>query len=145
MNAENSRHVVDHFVKGLAAGDLDLQAEVCAPDMVVEYPQSRERFNGWANVRAHAENYPGGVPTGTGKVVGSEDQWVTTPSFTILRIEGTGDTYTLVGRANYPDGTEWQTMAWIELRGGKVAKMTTIFGAPFDPPHWRAQWAERMF
>jgi hypothetical protein len=89
MNAENSRHVVDHFVKALVGGDLDLQAEVCAPDMVVEYPQSRERFSGWANVRAQAENYPGGVPTGTGKVVGSEDRWVTTPSLTILRIEGT--------------------------------------------------------
>ena len=144
MNAENSRHVVDHFVKGLVAGDLDLQAEVCAPDMVVKYPQSRERFNGRANVRAHAENYPGGVPTGTGKVVGSEDRWVTTPSFTILRIEGTGDTIYLVGRRLI---TRWDRVAdhgLIELRGGQVAKMTTIFGAPFDPPDWRAQWAERM-
>src|ERR1700694_5124962 len=102
MNAESNRQVVDHFVKGLTAGDLDLQAEVCAPEIVVEYPQSRERFNGWANVRAHAENYPGGVPTGTGNVVGSEDRRVTTPSFTVLRIEGAGDRYALGGGGYCP-------------------------------------------
>jgi hypothetical protein len=32
----------------------------------------------------------------------------------------------------------------IELREGKVVKETTIFGAAFDAPEWRAQWVEHI-
>jgi hypothetical protein len=113
--------------------------------MVIDYPQSGERIRGWDNVRAAHENYPGGLPQdAAGKVIGSEDKWVLGPSFNILRIEGTGDIYTIVGSAKYPDGLTWQVMALVELRSGKIAKTTEIYGAPFDPPPWRAQWVERM-
>jgi hypothetical protein len=112
--------------------------------MVVEYPQSGERIRGWSNIRAAAENYPGGLPQDlAGKVVGSEDRWVVGPSFNVLRIEGTGDTYTLVGSATYPDGKTWQLMSLVELRSGKIAKTIEVHGAPFDPPAWRSKWVER--
>jgi hypothetical protein len=121
-----------------------MQAEVCAPDMVTEYPQSGERIRGWANMRAIAENYPGGLPKDmAGKVIGSEDKWVVGPSFNVLRIEGSGDVYTLVGSATYPDGTTWQLMSLVELRSGKIVKSTELYGAPFEPPEWRAKWVER--
>ncbi len=58
----SDRQIVERFVKGLISRNLDLQAEVCAEDMVIEYPQSGERIRGWANIRAVAENYPGGLP-----------------------------------------------------------------------------------
>ena len=145
MAPETNRQVVERFVKGLVGHDLDLQAEVCAPDMVTDYPQSGERLRGWANIRAAAENYPGGLPKNLeGKVIGSEDKWIAGPSFNILRIEGTGDVYTLVGSAKYPDGQTWQVISIIELRSGKIAKTTEVYGAPFDPPPWRAQWVERI-
>ena len=102
MAPETNRQVVERFVKGLVGRDLDLQAAVCAPDMVTEYPQSGERIRGWANIRAVAENYPGGLPKDLeGKLIGSEDKWVAGPSFNVLRIEGSGDVYTLVGSATY--------------------------------------------
>jgi len=142
---ETNRQVVERFVKGLVGRDLDLQAAVCAPDMVTEYPQSGERIRGWANIRAVAENYPGGLPTNLeGRVIGSEDKWVAGPSFNVLRIEGSGDVYTLVGSATYPDGQTWQLISIIELRSGRIAKATEVYGAPFDPPPWRAQWVERI-
>jgi len=142
---ETNRQVVERFVKGLVGRDLDLQAAVCAPDMVTEYPQSGERIRGWANIRAVAENYPGGLPTDLeGRVIGSEDKWVAGPSFNVLRIEGSGDVYTLVGSATYPDGQTWQLISIIELRSGRIAKATEVYGAPFDPPPWRAQWVERI-
>jgi len=142
---ETNRQVVERFVKGLVGRDLDLQAAVCAPDMVTEYPQSGERIRGWANIRAVAENYPGGLPTNLeGRVIGSEDKWVAGPSFNVLRIEGSGDVYTLVGSATYPDGQTWQVISIIELRSGRIAKATEVYGAPFDPPPWRAQWVERI-
>ena len=145
MAPETNRQVVERFVKGLVGRDLDLQAAVCAPDMVTEYPQSGERIRGWANIRAVAENYPGGLPTNLeGRVIGSEDKWVAGPSFNVLRIEGSGDVYTLVGSATYPDGQTWQVISIIELRSGRIAKATEVYGAPFDPPPWRAQWVERI-
>src|SRR5256885_16116280 len=109
--------------------------------MVVDYPQSGERIRGWANVRGAHDNYPGGLPQDVdGKVIGSEDKWVVGPSFNVLRIEGTGDVYTLIGSARYPDGQTWQVMSLIELRSGKIAKTTELYGAPFDPPPWRSRW-----
>ncbi len=145
MSPEGSRQVVDRYIKGLVDRNLDLQAEVCAPDMVQEFPQSGERIRGWANYRAAAENYPGGLPEGThSRVVGSEDRWVLGPSFTLLRIEGTGDVYTFFGKAKYPDGVTWHVMSIIEIRSGKIAKTTWVFGAPFDPPASRAQWVESL-
>jgi hypothetical protein len=142
---KTNRQVVEQYVAGLIARDLDLQAEVCAPDMVTEFPQSGERIRGWANIRAVAENYPGGLPKDlTSKVHGSEDKWVLGPSFNILRIEGTGDIYTLIGSASYPDGSKWQLTSLVELRSGKIAKTTDIYGADFEPPAWRSQWVERI-
>lgn len=143
MTAKTNRQVVDRFLQGLIARDLDIQAEVCAPDMVVEYPQSGERIRGWANMRAVAENYPGGLPEDLqGRTVGSEDRWVIGPSFNVMRVEGSGDVYTFVGSARYPDGKTWQMMALVELRSGKIAKAIEVFGEPFDPPAWRARWVE---
>lgn len=145
MTAKTNRQVVERYVEGLIARDLDIQAEVCASDMVIDYPQSGERIRGWANVRAVHENYPGGLPKDVdGKVVGSEDRWVMGPSFNVLRIEGTGDVYTVIGSAKYPDGLTWQVMSLLELRSGKIAKTTEVYGAPFDPPAWRSRWVERI-
>lgn len=143
MAPKTNREVVERYVQGLIARDLDMQAEVCSPDMVTEYPQSNERFRGWANIRAVAENYPGGLPKDLeSKVIGSEDRWVLGPSFNVLRIEGTGDVYTVVGSATYPDGKTWQVMSLIELKSGKIAKTIEVYGEPFEPPAWRSKWAE---
>ena len=145
MTPKTNRQVVERYVKALTDGNLDLQGEVCAPDVVMEWPQSGERIRGWANVRAVHENYPGGLPKDLdSKVIGSEDRWVVGPSFNVLRIEGTGDVYTLIGSARYPDGQIWQVVSLLELHSGKIAKTTDVYGAPFDPPAWRSQWVERM-
>lgn len=64
------------------------------------------------------------------KVVGSEDRWVAAPMFTLLRIEGTGNIYTALGRVKYPDGLTWHTAAVVERRDNPVARVTWIFGAP---------------
>ena len=144
MAPKTNREVVEQYVRGLMTRDLDTQAEVCAPDMVTEFPQSGERFRGWTNIRAVAENYPGGLPQDlTSRVIGSEDKWVLGPSFNVLRIEGSGDVYTLVGSAKYPDGKTWQLMSLVELKGGKIAKTTEVYGEPFEAPAWRSQWVER--
>jgi hypothetical protein len=34
-------------------------------------------------------------------------------------------------------------MSLIELRAGKIARTTELFGASFDAPDWRSKWADR--
>src|SRR5438067_12741981 len=103
--------------------------------MVIEYPQSGERIRGWANIRAVAENYPGGLKKDVaGKVHGSEDKWIVGPSFNVLRIEGTCDRYTLLGSATYQDGKTWRLMSLVELRSGKFFNTTDFYGALIAAP-----------
>ena len=91
------------------------------------------------------ENWPGGRPSDLSvRVVGSEDQWIATPSNTIHRVVGSGDFWFADGTSVYPDGSTWFLSALIQLRGGKVYRETWYFAPPFDAPAWRAAWVERM-
>ena len=65
-----------------------------------------------------------------------------TPTFNLVRIEGTGDTFTVVARSRYPDGSEWYVISLLTLRDGKVAKQLAFFAPCYPPPGWRAQWVE---
>ena len=114
-----------------------------APDFEDVYPQSGEHTHGAANLRAIIEHYPGGY-TGGGvdRVVGAEDRWVTTPAFSLLRIEGTGDTFTAVSRGRYPDGSDWFVVNLGQVRDGLVWRVQTFFAQTFEPPAWRSAWVE---
>jgi hypothetical protein len=69
------------------------------------------------NFIAIHENYPGGTPQSEReRVVGSEDKWVLTPSFTPLRIVGTGDTYTVVAMVTYPGGQQSHLVSIVDLK-----------------------------
>src|SRR5207249_3795783 len=94
VSDKTNREVVERYVRAIMEGDLDTQDELRHADFVSEWPQSRERIRGSANLRAIAANYPGGLAQGETKALhGSEDRWVTTPVGTLLRITGTGDVY----------------------------------------------------
>ncbi len=67
-----------------------------------------------------------------------------TPSYTLLRVTGTGEQYTSEELLHYPGGERWYTVGIIEFRDGKVAKVTNYFGPPFPAAEWRSQWVEKM-
>ena len=67
-----------------------------------------------------------------------------TPTFSALRIEGSGDTYTYVGTYRYGSGDVWQVIAIVQLRDRKLARSTSWYAAPFDAPEWRAGFVERF-
>jgi len=147
MAQPSSREIVDRFVTALQTKDLETQLELLADDYVDEMPQSGERTRGKANYRAIFEAYPGGVGTVEDKsqrVVGAEDRWVMTPSFSVLRVEGSGNIYTYVATLTYADGSTWQALTIAELRDGKLAKTTTWYASPFEAPEWRAPYVERF-
>lgn len=147
MAEPSGRALVEQYARAIQDKDFDAQATLMADDFVDEMPQSGERTRGKANYLALVRNYPGGVGTvepRSARLVGAEDRWVLTPMFTQLRIEGSGDVYTYIGTVDYSNGETWQIIVLIELRGGKVAKTTSWYAAPFVAPAWRAPYVEPM-
>ena len=144
MATLNARAAFEGYLSALNERDPAALDSLVHPDFEDVYPQSGERTRGLANLKAIIENYPAGGWTDQGRerVEGAEDRWVTTPTFVVLRIEGTGNVFTGVQRAKYPDGSEWHVIAIGEMRDGKVWRMQTFFAPGFEPPGWRAQWVE---
>ena len=139
----------DHqrFMGGLADiishHDWDRLGEVLHEDAVFEYPQSRERFRGLANIRATFENYPNMGP-GTSELeeIIGDDAYALTPTYTVIRVEGTGARGTAVIRIRYPDGSYWWAVNLYELRDGRMTRSRSFFAPDFEPPDWRAPYRE---
>lgn len=145
MADTSRRDLLQTFVDRANAGDWAAIETLVQPDYEEVYSQSGERIHGGVNARAIIENYPGGSLERTAeRVVGADDQWVMTPASTILRIEGTGDVWTVVQKVRYPDGTDWHVVQIIEFRDDKVAKVQSSFAADFEAPEWRAKWVDRV-
>jgi ketosteroid isomerase-like protein len=145
MAERSNEEIVRHYWQAHAANDFDKLSELRHREWTVEWPQSGERIRGDANARAMVDNYPGGLPDiNAGRIVGSEDRWVTTPMYTIQRVVGNGDFWWGDGTVSYPDGSMWSLAVLVQVRDGKIYRETDYFAAPFDPPAWRAPWVERM-
>ena len=117
--------------------------EVFHEDAVLEYPQSGERFSGLANIRAQFENYPNLDPGGSkvAEVIGDE-AYALTPSYTVIRVEGSGQRGTAVIRIRYPDGSWWWGLNLYELRDGRIGRSRAYFAPDFEAPDWRAPYRE---
>lgn len=144
MSAPSAREVLQRWSKAMAANDFDAAAALLAPEYVGEWPQSGEILRGRDNVRAILGSYPGGIVQGEAeaKIIGTDERWVMTPSFSLVRLEGSGEVYTTVVRVQYPDGSTWHVVSINEVRDGLIRKATTFFAPEFEPPEWRRQWVE---
>jgi ketosteroid isomerase-like protein len=141
----SNREIVERLVRAIEAMDFDTIAALTAEDYVEEMPQSGERIRGRANHQAIIRGYPGGVgKVAASKIVGSEDVWVTGPSFNVVQIVGSGDWYTYVATGEYANGEVWHMIALVHLRDGLVARSTIWYAAPFEAPAWRAPYVERF-
>ena len=127
----DNRKTVEQFVQAMATNDWEAQDRLLTDDFVEEYPQSGERIVGKENRRAIIENYPGGEPRETS---------ASGPTPKPPVIVGAGDQFTATGQVKYPNGETWHLVSLIELRDGKIAKITDYFGAPFEAPAWRAPY-----
>jgi ketosteroid isomerase-like protein len=130
----DNRKTVEQFIEAMAANDIEAQERLLSDDFVEEYPQSGERIRGKDNRRGIIENYPGGTPRET--TASSPTPW--TPE-----IIGAGDRFAVAGQITYPNGETWHAVSLIELRDGKINKITDYFGAPFEAPAWRAPYVEK--
>jgi hypothetical protein len=140
-----NEEVVRRYWKAFQESDFATLAALRHPEWTDDFPQSRERVRGHANAEAIAREYPGGQPVwGEPHFTGSEDRWVLTPSNTVERIAGKGDSWWADGFARYPDGSVWFVIVLLELLDGKVYRETDYYAPPFKAPEWRAKYVESM-
>src|SRR5207245_8337959 len=120
-----NRQIVEKFFQALNAHDWESMERFLDAEYVWEMPQSGERIRGLANNRTTNENYPGLPNVKTHRITGSPDKWVTTPSFTILKITGTGDDYTTDAVATSPAGSVRHPGHRHSVRAGTRPNATT--------------------
>jgi ketosteroid isomerase-like protein len=121
--AEVVRALWDRF----EARDWDAAAELLAEDVVVEWPQTRERMRGRANVIAVNRNYPEG--------------W----TIRVLRVLLEGDVAVAVVAVYLDHHGTFHAASFFEVRDGQIVRGTDYWVDPptGDPPAWRAEWVER--
>jgi ketosteroid isomerase-like protein len=144
---KSNRELLDTLFDVLESGEVDKLDDIMAPDVVSEYPQSGERLVGLENIKAMIANYPGGVLTTDRRhmvIIGGEERYILTPTFNMVRVEGSGDTLVSATRARYPDGSDWFVITFTQFRDGRISHAEMYFAPFFEAPEWRAQWVERF-
>jgi len=107
------------------AGDDVAEVDIYRDDVVLEYPQSGERFRGRRNVLESRGNNPA------------------KRRFEIRRTRGSGDLW-VIEYVIFYDGRPVHTVSIMEFRDGKVAREAQYYADPFEAPAWRAPWREPM-
>lgn len=144
MSPVNHRALVDPMTDALNRNDWDALRSSFTQDVVIEFPQSGERFRGIDNVIGQFANYPGGLVQGrvaTDEVI-SSTTYALTPRFTVVQADGSGTRGTGVFRVAYPDGSTWWVINMHELEGDRVRRARLFFAPVFDAPDWRAPFRE---
>lgn len=119
--------VVRSLWERFQARDWDAAGELLADDLVVEWPQTRERIRGRQNVIAVNRNYPEG--------------W----TIRVLRVLQDGDVAVSEVAVDHVDHGTFHAASFFEVRDGLIVRATEYWVDPptAEPPAWRAQWVER--
>lgn len=125
MDALAHRMALERHWTASDAGDFDVEHEIYAEDAVLEYPQSRERISGRANIRDSRFVQPNRKRFAVTRIVGSGDLWVTELVLSY-------------------DGKPSYVVSIMEFREGRVVKETQYFSDAFEPSPTRAHLAARM-
>lgn len=122
---QSNRDVVERFFAASERGEADVVATLVDDEMVMEWPQSGERFVGRANVLAAM----GAVEV--------KPEFAGQP-----RLVGSGSLWVLMVPLRYGDDI-LQYVAVLELEGGRIRRATGVWGAPFAAQESRAPFADR--
>jgi len=119
------RALLERHWRASEDGDAEAEHAIYAPDAILDYPQSGERFRGresiWRQRGAHpAERH-----------------------FEVRRLTGSGDLWVSECVITY-DGVPTFSVSVTEFSDGLVTHETQYFADPFAPAQWRAALAERM-
>jgi ketosteroid isomerase-like protein len=127
VSVEANTAVVRRLWTLFQARDWDAAEALVHPDIVVDWPDTRERMRGRANFMAVQRNYP--EPWGT---------------IEIRRVIGRNDLVVAEIAVHDARGTTF-AISFAELEAGRIVRAVEYWvdddGAP---PAWRAQWTERI-
>jgi ketosteroid isomerase-like protein len=149
QEGRRNREVLERMMEIITNGELDALPEVLHPDFVQVMPQSGERVVGIENFRRILESMPGRTGASGLKIArdphiaGDEEHYVMTPTFNVVKVEGTGDELTSYVKGRYPDGSDWYIVTLSSFRDGKIVKRVDFFAPFYDAPEWRSAWVEK--
>jgi hypothetical protein len=127
VSDQDIRAALDRHWAASAVGDVEIQHEIYAAEVVCEYPQSGERICGRQNlqvIRSHDFIKPAALACGW--VLGSGDLWITE----------------CVVMTTYKEPVA-HGVSIMKFRKIEVYLETIYIAAPFTPPSGRAQWVHR--
>jgi hypothetical protein len=125
MRDQEIRAALDQHWAASDSGDFQTEHDIYHEDAVLDYPQSRERIRGRANIQITRSLQPN------------------KKRFVIRRITGSGDLWVTEYVLRY-DSQPFYTASIMEFRGVKVARETQYFADPFEASEWRKKWVESM-
>jgi hypothetical protein len=126
MDADaRTRTAVEEHWRASERGDIEAEHAVYAPDAILDYPQSGERFRSRETIAAQRGGHPA-------------DR-----RFKVLRITGGGDLWVTECVITY-DGVPSHSVSIMEFDHGHVIHETQYFADVFGAPEWRRELAEPM-
>jgi hypothetical protein len=144
----SAKELMTRWLKMIQSGDFRDAAEILDENIVAEWPQSRERVVGLKNLVAIMSNYPGGklgAHVESARITdNSQEHYLMTPMFTMVKTEGSGNNANGSVLTRYPDGSDWYIVMTAETKNGKIVRNDAYFAPVYDAPKWRAKWVERM-
>ena len=107
---------------GTPGGDVEHAEAIYHENAVLEFPQSRERFEGRDQFTAWRGQYPANI------------------SFDVQRVTIRDELAVVELAARYDDGPTMFGVSILEFQAGKVAVERIYVGEGWEPPEWRAPW-----
>lgn len=126
ISHHENRATLDRMIAAMVAGDLE----------TVTAHHGRGRRGRLAAI-GRADRRPRGVLPGLQELPGGS------PTYTVRRITGGGDHFTVEAVGDY-GGEKVYVTNIIDFKDGKIVKQTDYFANAFEAPAWRSQWIERM-
>jgi hypothetical protein len=135
--AFDPREFFVRFVRAIDQHDRAALEAMIHPDLVTDMPQSGERSRGFEGFWTQMEQYPGGgienPIESASRVLTLEDRWAITPSYTVVPLTGATE-FTVLMRAQYPDGRWWHIVVLVEMRDERIYRTTNYFAPEMAAP-----------
>jgi hypothetical protein len=123
-DAEIRARLTEHW-HASECGDIEAEHAIYAPDAILDYPQSGERFHGRSRIQAQRGGHPAERHFAIRRILGGGDLWVSECVITY-------------------DGVPTHSVSVMEMSGGLVTHETQYFADPFDADPGRAALAESI-
>lgn len=125
MSAETTRALVYAFAEAMERRDWDAFTAVLSPDVVYELPQTRERIRGRDRYVQFNAEYPGDWHVEPQLVLGDDHDGCLLFRWTL-------------------DDDALLAVAFFEIDGDRIVKVTDFWPEPYDPPAGREHLVERF-